>query len=62
VGDPQTLSAALDIPGGVLETLHGLGADGTVTNEQQVQITALHTVSTPRYARPAPTSSGSAGG
>jgi uncharacterized protein YlxW (UPF0749 family) len=58
VGDPQTLSAALDIPGGVLETLKGLGADGTVTSEQQVQVTALHTVSAPRYARPAPTPSG----
>jgi uncharacterized protein YlxW (UPF0749 family) len=58
VGDPQTLSAALDIPGGVLETLKGLGADGTVTGEQQVQVTALHTVSAPRYARPAPTPSG----
>jgi uncharacterized protein YlxW (UPF0749 family) len=62
IGDPQTLQAALDIPGGVLETLHGLGADGTVTSEQQLQITALHTVSSPRYARPAPTPSGSSGG
>jgi uncharacterized protein YlxW (UPF0749 family) len=62
IGDPQTLQAALDIPGGVLETLHGLGADGTVTSEQQLQITALHTVSPPRYARPAPTPSGSSGG
>jgi uncharacterized protein YlxW (UPF0749 family) len=61
VGDPQTLQAALDIPGGVLETLHGLGADGTVTSEQQLQVTALHTVSPPRYARPAPTPSGSGG-
>ncbi len=61
VGDPQTLAAALDIPGGVLETLRQHGADGTVTSEQQVDITALHTVSPPRYARPAPTPSGSAG-
>ena len=62
IGDPQTLQAALDIPGGVLETLQGQGADGNVTSEQQVQITALHAVSAPRYARPAPTPSGSSGG
>jgi uncharacterized protein YlxW (UPF0749 family) len=61
IGDPQTLAAALDIPGGVLETLRGQGADGTVTDEDLVAITALHSVSPPRYARPAPTPSGSAG-
>jgi uncharacterized protein YlxW (UPF0749 family) len=59
IGDPQTLSAALEIPGGVLETLRGKEADGTVTTEDELQITALHSVSTPRYARPAPTPSGS---
>jgi uncharacterized protein YlxW (UPF0749 family) len=57
IGDSQTLAAALDIPGGVLETLRQNHADGTVTDEQQVQITALHDVSSPRYARPAPTPS-----
>jgi uncharacterized protein YlxW (UPF0749 family) len=57
IGDSQTLAAALDIPGGVLETLRGNHANGTVTDEQQVQITALHDVSAPRYARPAPTPS-----
>ena len=58
IGDPQTLQAALNIPGGVLETLQGQGADGNVTSEEQVQITALHAVSAPRYARPAPTPPG----
>jgi len=61
VGDPPTLSAALDIPGGVLETLRQQGADGTVSTEDDVRITALHTISPPRYARPAPTPSGAAG-
>ena len=55
------LAAALDIPGGVLETLRQQGADGTVTNEDRVDITALHSISPPRYARPAPNPSGSAG-
>jgi uncharacterized protein YlxW (UPF0749 family) len=61
IGDPQTMAAALDIPGGVLETLRQQDADGTVTNEDQVEITALHSISPPRYARPAPNPSGSAG-
>jgi uncharacterized protein YlxW (UPF0749 family) len=61
IGDPQTLGAALDIPGGVLETLRQQDADGTVTNEDQIEITALHSISPPRYARPAPNPSGSAG-
>jgi uncharacterized protein YlxW (UPF0749 family) len=61
IGDSQTMSAALDIPGGVLETLRQQGADGTVTSEDDVRITALHSISPPRYARPAPTPSGSGG-
>jgi uncharacterized protein YlxW (UPF0749 family) len=61
IGDPQTMSAALDIPGGVLETLRQQSSDGTVTTEDDVRITALHTISPPRYARPAPTPSGSGG-
>jgi uncharacterized protein YlxW (UPF0749 family) len=62
IGDSQTLAAALGIPGGVLETVKEEGGQGTVTTEPQVQITALHRVSPPRYARPAPSSSGSSGG
>ena len=61
VGDPPTLSAALDIPGGVLETLRQRGAVGTVSTEDDLRITALHSISPPRYARPAPTPSGAAG-
>lgn len=67
IGDPQTLAAALSIPGGVLDTVKQQNGVGTVTTEQQVQITALHRLSAPRYARPAPGSnadstSGSASG
>jgi uncharacterized protein YlxW (UPF0749 family) len=61
IGDPPTLSAALDIPGGVLETLRQQGAQGTIAGEVDVRITALHTISPPRYARPAPTPSGAGG-
>jgi uncharacterized protein YlxW (UPF0749 family) len=61
IGDPPTLSAALDIPGGVLETLRQQGATGVIASETDVRITALHTISPPRYARPAPTPSGAGG-
>jgi uncharacterized protein YlxW (UPF0749 family) len=54
IGDPATMSAALDIPGGVLEVLRGLGADGTVSERDTVQVDALHRLKRPQYARPAP--------
>ncbi|MQA01301.1 MAG: DUF881 domain-containing protein [Streptosporangiales bacterium] len=41
IGDPHTLATAMDIPGGVLETLHRAGADGTVTKSQSVAVTAV---------------------
>jgi uncharacterized protein YlxW (UPF0749 family) len=53
IGDPQTLGAALEIPGGVLESLRSKGADGAVHPEQTLRITALRQVSAPQYARPA---------
>ncbi|WP_432511172.1 DUF881 domain-containing protein [Kineococcus sp. SYSU DK001] len=57
IGDPPTLATALDIPGGVRETLRSAGADLDVRQapgEDGVSITALHAVSAPQYARPAP--------
>jgi uncharacterized protein YlxW (UPF0749 family) len=56
IGDPATLATALDIPGGVRETLRSAGADLEVTQAEGadgVQVTALHAVSAPQYARPA---------
>jgi len=56
IGDPATVATALDIPGGVRETLRSAGADlDVVQHEEQegVQVTALHAVSAPQYARPA---------
>ncbi|WP_432564503.1 DUF881 domain-containing protein [Kineococcus sp. SYSU DK003] len=60
IGDPPTLATALDIPGGVRETLRSAGADldvvqvpGQDGGGQDVQVTALHAVSAPQYARPA---------
>ncbi|HEY0871123.1 MAG TPA: DUF881 domain-containing protein [Acidothermaceae bacterium] len=54
IGDPQTITTAMGIPGGVLETLTGKGATGTVIQHDVVRVTALHVLATPQYARPAP--------
>ena len=54
IGDPHTITTAMGIPGGVLETLTGKGATGTVIQHDVVRVTALHTLATPQYARPAP--------
>ncbi len=53
IGDPDTLGAAMRIPGGVLDALEQKGATGTVTSLDSVTISALHRVSAPQYARPA---------
>ena len=57
IGDPHTMSTAMGIPGGVLDTLTAKGARGTVIQHDSVEVTALHQVATPQYARPAPAAS-----
>ncbi len=57
IGDPHTMSTAMGIPGGVLDTLTAKGARGTVITHDSVQVTALHQVAAPQYARPAPAAS-----
>jgi uncharacterized protein YlxW (UPF0749 family) len=54
IGDPATMRSALDIPGGVLETLRSGGAEGTVEPGTELTVTALRQVKPPEYARPAP--------
>jgi uncharacterized protein YlxW (UPF0749 family) len=54
IGDPHTITTAMGIPGGVLDTLTGKGATGTVIQHDVVRVTALHVLATPQYARPAP--------
>ncbi len=54
IGDPQTMSAALDIPGGVHEVLRQVGANSTVSSADRLTVSAVHQVTTPRYAVPRP--------
>jgi uncharacterized protein YlxW (UPF0749 family) len=54
IGDPATMASAMDIPGGVTESVRGDGATPTVRQSESIDITALHTLQQPRYARPVP--------
>jgi uncharacterized protein YlxW (UPF0749 family) len=53
IGDPRTLSAALRIPGGVVDSLRTLSGDALVAERDLVQVTALQPPPSPQYARPA---------
>jgi hypothetical protein len=44
----------MEIPGGVSESVRGDGAEASVRQSDDVAITALHSLSEPRYARPVP--------
>jgi uncharacterized protein YlxW (UPF0749 family) len=55
IGDPRTLTTALAIPGGVVDTVGALpGAHAIVTSSPSVAVTALRALQAPRYASPAP--------
>ena len=54
IGEPRTLAAALDIPGGVLDVLRQHDAQGVVTQSTEITISSLHAAPAPEYARPAP--------
>lgn len=52
IGDRQTLSAALKIPGGVVETVRRVGASATIESLPEVTITAVVTPTPLQYASP----------
>jgi len=53
IGDPPTMAAALNIPGGVVDTVERAGGEVRIGQRDRVDITALRTIRTPQYARPA---------
>ncbi|MDH6709701.1 uncharacterized protein YlxW (UPF0749 family) [Kitasatospora sp. MAA19] len=53
VGNPQDLTPALNIPGGVVRTLESNQARATITQQQKVVVDALVDLKTPQYAKPA---------
>lgn len=54
IGDPPTLETALNIPGGVINTVSRAGGEATIEQRLQVVISALRPIETPDYAQPAP--------
>ena len=52
IGDPPTLAAALNIPGGVVDSVERAGGSVRIEQAEQVEITALRTLRDPQYARP----------
>ncbi|GAB3583253.1 DUF881 domain-containing protein [Calidifontibacter terrae] len=54
IGDPHTMSTALAIPGGVVETLRQSGIQTQVVSKQAVSVTALRGAVAPRYAQAEP--------
>ena len=54
IGDPDTMTTALGIPGGALAVVRNAGGTTSVTGQDLVAVTAVRTVDPPRYATPAP--------
>jgi uncharacterized protein YlxW (UPF0749 family) len=52
IGDPKTLDTALNIPGGVAAAIRTAGADLTVMEQSNVNISATRSLPTPKYASP----------
>ncbi|WP_137724239.1 DUF881 domain-containing protein [Prescottella subtropica] len=53
IGDPPTLAAALNIPGGVVDTVARAGGSLQIEQSAQVTVSALRDVAPRQYARPA---------
>lgn len=58
IGDPATLSAALAIPGGVVDNVAQRGGQATVVRRESLLVGALRALARPRYARLADQPSG----
>ncbi|MFC7492289.1 MULTISPECIES: DUF881 domain-containing protein [unclassified Knoellia] len=54
IGDGSTLASAMEIPGGVTESVRSVGGEAGVETKEEVTVSALQTVSEPQYARPVP--------
>jgi uncharacterized protein YlxW (UPF0749 family) len=52
IGDPQTMNTALNIPGGVVDTVRQGGGNVIVGESDAVRVTAIHQAGKPRFARP----------
>ncbi|MDT0215062.1 DUF881 domain-containing protein [Rothia sp. ARF10] len=54
IGDGSTLASAMEIPGGVTNTVRSVGGEASIETKDEVTVSALQSVSEPQYARPIP--------
>jgi uncharacterized protein YlxW (UPF0749 family) len=52
IGDPTTITPALEIPGGAFATVRNAGARVTILSQDPVQVTAVREPTEPRFATP----------
>lgn len=52
IGDPPTLAAAMNIPGGAVDSIERVGGQMTVRQDEQVEVTALRQPRQRQYAQP----------
>lgn len=52
IGDPPTLAAAMNIPGGAVDSVERVGATMTVVTSDRIEITALRQPKPRQYAQP----------
>jgi uncharacterized protein YlxW (UPF0749 family) len=55
IGDPPTLATAMNIPGGVVDTVRGHQGQTEIIQRDKLVIRALREVRAPQYAQPSPT-------
>lgn len=58
IGDPDTISIALNIPGGALATVRNAGGTTSMITHDLLAIDAVRPLEPPRYATPAPAETG----
>jgi uncharacterized protein YlxW (UPF0749 family) len=58
IGDPDTLQTALGIPGGAVSSIGSGGGSVEVRRADRLLVDALHELTEPTYARPAPPADG----
>jgi uncharacterized protein YlxW (UPF0749 family) len=52
IGDPPTLAAAMNIPGGAVDSIERVGGTMAITQSDRVDITALRQPKPRQYAQP----------
>jgi uncharacterized protein YlxW (UPF0749 family) len=60
IGDPGTMSPAMEIPGGLSFNVRQTGATIKIAQVKDLTVGALRALSAPRYARPVPSSASAA--